>query len=121
MAEGDLADASGSGRYPEKSCRFHCRRSGPKWNCCSQAGSTFLTREETPRTLEFQHFCDTTPWLHDFALFMALKRHFHDKTWNRWPEEASRITPKTYRTYSHELGHEIAVQKYLQWQFSRQW
>jgi 4-alpha-glucanotransferase len=52
---------------------------------------------------------------------MALKRLFHGKSWNRWPAEASRITPEKNQDYSEELGHEIGVQKYLQWQFSRQW
>ena len=94
---------------------------GRKWNCCMLAGSAFLAGKATPRTLEFQNFCDTTHWLHDFALFMALKHHFHDESWNRWPEEASRITPRTYQKYAQEFAQEIAVQKYLQWQFSRQW
>ena len=31
------------------------------------------------------------------------------------------ITPEMHQNYSKELDHEIAVQKYLQWQFSRQW
>ncbi|MDD2583121.1 MAG: 4-alpha-glucanotransferase, partial [Desulfuromonadaceae bacterium] len=83
--------------------------------------STFLTQKGTPRTVEFRHFCDTTPWLHDYALFMALKRRFHGKSWSRWPAEAARITEETYYTYSDKLGLEIGVQKYLQWQFSRQW
>jgi 4-alpha-glucanotransferase len=121
VAEGDLADASGSGPYPQKNRVDFPAVLKTKMELLSQAGSTFLTREESPRKLAFQHFCETTPWLHDFALFMALKQHFHNKTWNRWPEEASHLTPKTYRAYSHELGQEIAVQKYLQWQFSRQW
>jgi 4-alpha-glucanotransferase len=29
--------------------------------------------------------------------------------------------PEAFQSYSEELGQEIGVQKYLQWQFSRQW
>ena len=86
-----------------------------------QAGSAFLVQRETPCLQEFHQFCDSTPWLHNYALFMALKQHFHGKIWNRWPAKASRITPEAYQNYSKELGQEIGVQKYMQWQFSRQW
>jgi 4-alpha-glucanotransferase len=118
--EGDISCASCSGLYPENRVDFNTVAVA-KMELLYQAGSTFLTRNETPRTLEFRHFCDTTSWLHDYALFMALKRHLHGKSWDRWPEEASRITPEKYQKYSKVLSHEIAVQKYLQWQVSRQW
>jgi len=118
--EGDLGDASCSGRYPEDRVDFNAVV-GTKMDLLYQAGSTFLTQKWTPRTVEFRHFCDTTPWLHDYALFMALKRRFHGKSWSRWPAEAARITEETYYSYSDKLGPEIGVQKYLQWQFSRQW
>ncbi|MBK5276700.1 MAG: 4-alpha-glucanotransferase [Desulfuromonadales bacterium] len=118
--EGDLSQAACSDSYPEERVDF-ATVAGSKMELLYQAGSAFLAHNATPRTHEFHHFCDTTPWLHDFALFMALKRLFHGKSWNRWPAEASRITPEKYQKYSEELGQEIGVQKYLQWQFSRQW
>ncbi len=118
--EGDLADIPCSGRYPEDRVDFNAV-SGTKMELLYQAGSAFLTRKGTPRTVEFRNFCDTTHWLHDYALFMALKRRFHGKSWSLWPEEASRITDEKYYDYSDKLGLEIGVQKYLQWQFSRQW
>ena len=118
--EGDLANASCSGRYPEDRVDFNAV-AGTKMELLYQAGSAFLVQKGTPRTVEFRHFCDTTAWLHDYSLFMALKRRFHGKSWSRWPEEASRITDEKYYNYSDKLGLEIGVQKYLQWQFSRQW
>ncbi len=118
--EGDLADAPSVGAYPEDRVDFTAVAAA-KMALLQRAGSAFLARQATPRTLHFQHFCDTTHWLHDFALFMVLKHYFNDESWVRWPEEASRITPKTYQKYSQEFADEIAVQKYLQWQFSRQW
>ncbi|MFH0785423.1 MAG: 4-alpha-glucanotransferase [Pseudomonadota bacterium] len=118
--EGDLVHAPSVGSCPEDRVDFTAV-AGAKMELLHLAGSAFLAREATPRTPLFQHFCDTTHWLHDFALFMVLKHYFHDESWNRWPKEASRITPKTYQKYSQEFAHEIAVQKYLQWQFSRQW
>ena len=118
--EGDFSPVSGIGCHPENRVDFNAV-AGTKMELLYQAGSAFLAQAETPRSLEFKDFCDTTRWLHDFALFMALKLHFHGRSWSRWPAEASRITPEKYRYYSETLSHEIAVQKYLQWQFSRQW
>jgi 4-alpha-glucanotransferase len=86
-----------------------------------QAGAAFVAQKESPRTLEFQHFCVTSPWLHDFALFMALKQKYHGTSWNQWPGEASRPTPEGRRQLAAELAAEITEQKYLQWQFFRQW
>ncbi|MBC7962940.1 MAG: 4-alpha-glucanotransferase [Steroidobacteraceae bacterium] len=120
VSEGDLAPASCSGRFPEKRVDFDAV-AGAKMELLYQAGSAFLAGEESARRHEFHQFCEATPWLHDFALFMALKRHFHGKSWSRWSGEAAHITPEKYQNYSEKLGHEIALQKYLQWQFSRQW
>jgi len=120
VSEGDIPYTSCSGDYPEDRVDF-ISVARTKMELLYRAGSVFLAYTSTPRTLEFNHFCDTTPWLHDFALFMALKRLFHGKRWSQWPIDAARITHETYQNYSERLGHEIAVQKYLQWQFSRQW
>ncbi len=120
VSEGDLADASCDCRYPKDRVDFPAVL-GRKIELLYQAGSAFLADNATPRTGEFRHFCDTTPWLHDFALFMVLRRHFQDRSWDNWPKEASQLTTERYRNYSQELGHEMGVEKYLQWQFSRQW
>ena len=118
--EGDCAPVSSIGQYAVNHVDF-AAVAGPKMELLYQAGSTFLAQKKTPRILEFRHFCDTTPWLHDYALFMALKRRYHGKSWTLWPEEALCVTHETYHEYSGKFGYEIAVQKYLQWQFSRQW
>jgi 4-alpha-glucanotransferase len=120
VIEGDLSAASFGGVFSENHVDFSAV-TATKMELLHQAGSAFLAQQETPRRHEFHHFCDTTTWLHDFALFMALKQHFNGKSWDRWPAPASRITPEAYHTYSEKLEQEIGVQKYLQWQFSRQW
>jgi 4-alpha-glucanotransferase len=117
---GDLSDVSSNSLYPENRVDYHAV-AGTKMELHYQAGSAFLVQETTPRMLEFRRYCDTTPWLHEFAFFMALKRHFQGKSWIRWPKDTAHLTPEMYQNYSDRLGHEIAVQKYLQWQFSLQW
>jgi 4-alpha-glucanotransferase len=87
----------------------------------SNAGSTFLKSKEASSTIEFRHFCETTDWLHDYALFMALKNRFNGTGWITWPAAAAHITRNMHAEYSKELADEIALQKYMQWQVSKQW
>ncbi len=86
-----------------------------------KAASRFFAHDDQERKREFWHFCDSTFWLDDYALFMGLKKHFRGKGWDRWPDSISQRTVEARAEYSHLLGHEIGCQKYLQWQFSRQW
>jgi 4-alpha-glucanotransferase len=120
VREGDLAAAPSDDHYCRDRVDFSAV-AGSKMELLHLAGSTFLDRPETDRTLLFRQFCDSTPWLNDFALFMVLRHHFHNTSWNAWPEAASRITAESRRHYSQQFSRQIAVQKYLQWQFARQW
>jgi len=85
------------------------------------AAAAFLASGRSARMEEFWHFCDTTPWLHDYSLFMAFKLRYKGKSWHQWPSSATLLTPEAFEKASIEMGPEIGVQKYLQWQFSRQW
>jgi 4-alpha-glucanotransferase len=85
------------------------------------AAATFFSAGRTARMEEFWRFCDTTAWLHDYALFMALKQRYKGKGWNQWPAAMALLDDKNYEKVSGELGTEIGAQKYMQWQFFRQW
>ena len=118
--EGDLPTESGSVSFPED-CVDFVTVSLSKFKMLHDAGSRFLAGADTPRKSEFWHFCDTTPWLHDYALFMAIKRQFNGKSWDKWPKELALMTPSMFEKCSVDFGPEIGVQKYIQWQFFRQW
>jgi 4-alpha-glucanotransferase len=92
-----------------------------KYKALHSAAAAFFASGRTARMDDFWHFCDTTPWLHDYALFMALKQRYKGKSWHQWPASAALLDRETFEKASLELGPEIGVQKYLQWQFSRQW
>ena len=59
-----------------------------KSEALKRAGERFLARTggDTSRKEEFWHFCRTTPWLHDYAVFMAVKDAYGGKSWDQWPE-----------------------------------
>ncbi len=92
-----------------------------KMKLLDKAGSTFLADDTAPCKQEFWDFCNRTPWLHNYALFMALKRRYNGHSWEKWPADLALLTSETYEKASVELGSEIGVQKYIQWQFFRQW
>ncbi|NTW99149.1 MAG: 4-alpha-glucanotransferase [Geobacteraceae bacterium] len=85
------------------------------------AGASFLANKNASCKQEFWDFCNTTPWLHDYALFMALKRHYKGRSWDKWPDGLALLTPEKYEKASVKLGPEIGIKKYIQWQFFRQW
>ena len=61
-------------------------------------------------------------WLPDYALFMALKRHFGQKPWTDWPDEGARLRdPAALDRYREVLSDDSAVFTYIQFLFFRQW
>ncbi|RNC70979.1 MAG: 4-alpha-glucanotransferase [Desulfuromonadales bacterium] len=120
MEEGDLERADAVSDGPTNRVDF-AHVEGYKLPLLRGAAARFHGHGDLARKEEFWHFCDTTPWLHDYALFMTLKEHFGGKSWNAWPREIARREPAALEKYSVRLGVEIGEQKYIQWQFFRQW
>lgn len=65
---------------------------------------------------------ENTGWLYDYALFMAVKRHFDMKCWLDWPDEDIRMrSPEALRRYGEELQGDIQLFIYIQFLFFKQW
>ena len=61
-------------------------------------------------------------WLPDYALFMALKRHFGMKSWTEWPDEGARLhRADALERYRAELRGDVELFTYIQFLFFRQW
>ena len=61
-------------------------------------------------------------WLPDYALFMALKRHFGMRPWSEWPEEDIRLhKPEACARWREALGDDVEFFEYIQFLFFRQW
>lgn len=120
--EGDLKRSDLRDDFPPDRVDYHAV-SDYKSGALRRAAAAFFNRGKTWRMEEFWHFCDTTPWLHDFALFMALKNRYGGTAsrWSDWPEPLAGRDPQALEAASRELGPAIGEQKYRQWQFFRQW
>ena len=61
-------------------------------------------------------------WLPDYALFMALKRHFGMVAWTEWPDEDIRLRKAaSVARYSADLAEDIELFTYIQYLFFAQW
>nr|WP_326185706.1 4-alpha-glucanotransferase [uncultured Oscillibacter sp.] len=61
-------------------------------------------------------------WLPDYALFMALKRHFGMTAWTAWPDREIRLRrPGAVARYRETLAADIRLFTYIQYLFFRQW
>ena len=118
--EGDLLPQAIQNNFPRDHVDFD-QVIPWKESLLRDAAENFFSQGQTPRLQEFWQFCNTTYWLHDYALFKALKQHYHNKPWHRWPKELMLRMPAALQQASVKFGAEIGVQKYLQWQFYRQW
>ncbi|MFO7663484.1 MAG: 4-alpha-glucanotransferase [Chloroflexota bacterium] len=90
-----------------------------------QAYAHFQANQNEGQREAFNRFTENTSyWLDDFALFMALKDHHKGENggvWNTWPREIARRQVKGLKKWTEQLAGEIEVQKFLQFLFYQQW
>ena len=60
-------------------------------------------------------------WLEDYALFMALKKHFGAQPWQTWERGAAQRDEGALSYYREMLSEEIQFQYFLQYHFYQQW
>ena len=61
-------------------------------------------------------------WLPDYALFMALKRHYGMIPWTEWPDEDIRLhKPEACEKWNRVLREDVRFFEYIQLLFYRQW
>ncbi|WP_084605224.1 4-alpha-glucanotransferase [Desulfonatronum thioautotrophicum] len=60
-------------------------------------------------------------WLEDFALFRALKAHFHGQPWTAWPEDVRRRKDAAMQRFRDSLHDEIDRICFQQFVFFEQW
>ncbi len=73
------------------------------------------------RREEFAAFRRATPWLADYALFMALGDHFGGRPWYEWPPGIARREPAALARLAARLEEELLFQAFIQFLFAGQW
>jgi 4-alpha-glucanotransferase len=71
---------------------------------------------------QYIKFCQkNVAWLGDFALFLVLREKFRHVSWIDWPEAYKNKQPALMKKVKQHHMHEIAVIKFTQFLFFRQW
>ncbi len=82
----------------------------------------YLKGKETCREAFEKFVKDHASWLEDYALFMAIKKHFDMRSWLEWPDELIRERkPEAVNRYKEELKDDVAFYEFLQYLFYDQY
>ena len=67
-------------------------------------------------------FQKENPWVENYALFMAIKKHFGQLSWQEWSEEPIRMHQKeAVEKYKKQLQEDIEFFVFVQYLFFKQW
>jgi 4-alpha-glucanotransferase len=87
-----------------------------------RAWANFRSAGRPDREDDFNDYCERhAGWLEDFALFMAIKGAHGQRSWEEWPDALRRREPGALQQARRELVDSIAVHKFRQFVFERQW
>ncbi|MGF1491531.1 MAG: 4-alpha-glucanotransferase [Microcoleaceae cyanobacterium] len=81
----------------------------------------FQQFQTTLPNADFAAFCQKTPWLEDYALFMALLEAHDGKPWSQWAPELARRQPEALKAKSEELKDRVLYHQFTQYKFFQQW
>src|ERR1700761_3334151 len=88
LSEDDVADAP---HFPEERVDFEAVQ---QWKIpvLTAAYRNFLNKASNEQQAAFKKFCsEHKAWLEDYALFMALRRHFGaDRSWSEWDKSLAK-------------------------------
>jgi len=71
---------------------------------------------------DYERFCaENSDWLDDFSLFAALRDHFREPSWDRWPSELRDRKPEAMEEMGKVLQERIEGEKFFQFLFFKQW
>ncbi len=113
----DTADLTEVPKFPSE--RVDYERVIPyKLGLLKRAAQAF----QPDQSQEFQEFCQAQAfWLDDYSLFMALKEANHGLSWSSWDQALAKRDPAALETWRDKLADAVFLQKFLQFEFCRQW
>ena len=60
-------------------------------------------------------------WLEDFVLFEVIRQGHGGAVWSSWPRELARREPQGLHRFGLEHGHELEIERVIQFMFFEQW
>jgi 4-alpha-glucanotransferase len=84
----------------------------------------FYEREwlpDRPRAAALRAFLGRQPWVKDLAMYVALRDHHNQWSWQHWPEGERSRHPETLAKAEVEFARQILEHEYLQWVADEQW
>ncbi len=118
LQESDLVQAP---PFPEDSVDFEATNQFKRPLLLRAAQAFFADASRADRAA-FDRFCESvSPWLDDFALFMALKDGHNGTAWTTWDAEIRQRDPRAVSEWTLRLAPQLNAIKYWQFEFFRQW
>lgn len=79
-------------------------------------------RSQIEENADYIAFCEENEkWLDDYADYMAIKNYFGGKSFVEWPDDIRLRKEDAMAEYCEKLQSDIALYKYIQYEFYRQW
>lgn len=86
------------------------------------AASRFYAQNSPDQVKKFKLFKKQHKhWLDDYSLFMACSLFYNKQSWNTWPSAIAQRQPEALKQARKDHKEEIALQDWLQFEFSEQW
>jgi 4-alpha-glucanotransferase len=117
LTEADLADPPG---FPLDAVDFEAA-SRYKLPLLTRAAERFIANASGEDRAAFKKFCQSTPWLEEFALFMALKEAHDGVAWTRWEPALRDHDPQALGEFAGSHEAQLETIRFWQYEFFRQW
>jgi 4-alpha-glucanotransferase len=92
-----------------------------KLGLLKRAYQRFKEHPVHPICEEFELFCEEqAPWLEDFVLFFAIKKHYDEKPWTQWPAALKKRDPKALEAFRKRHFDNLRWYRFMQFVFFRQ-
>ncbi len=118
LEESELAQAA---PFPEDFVDY-----GPvikfKMAALGRAAQVFFADASRADRTAFDRFCESaSPWLDEYALFMACKDAHRGTMWTSWDAQIRKRDAQAVNEWSKKLARELEAYKYWQFEFFQQW
>jgi 4-alpha-glucanotransferase len=112
-------DIRGAPQFPDGRCDYEAA-TGFKWEMIRRAFARFSAGGS--RDPELERLCRVhDAWMHEYALFVAIKRSLGGRVWSDWPAELRDREGSCLELAAEEFRDEIRLEKFAQGVLMRQW